>query len=462
MLQITNSTNDPLGSNTIQFGEFNDSSNIQNAPVEADSTAGMPAFNNVSGPGFPGPFGGGSHLPPANNQNTPFGATSNAGALAFPTMSGPGFTGPSGGGSHLGFFHNNNPQFGTTPNFSSPFNGSNNYAAPGTNYPFNQQMQTTNPAFANYGYAMPMMSTHGMHSSTVPMTPLRVTVGNLITHADNCPMCMGYVAHLITGAMVSHHNSQGHELVVSSLQEQLASASRSHETERQTLANRITVLKLEHNELHAHHESDVAQIDNIIRDCQEANERRLYWKDQYYNLRNHGDLQDSSMRAVAPDTKSVDKGKGREVPMVPLQNRIISIGGNIASGSSVPLSQQLSPMEGDQIPQQEPEDNGVAKATPTPVHVEEAPVKAGVSTATLTTPHMGEKRKRDVVGSSSTQCALVSYNDLHTDNSQEPTYSYKAYQMEHYLTDMEDDDSEPEAHPNQLKGKQQEWQNKIN
>ncbi|KAJ3992996.1 hypothetical protein F5050DRAFT_1714839 [Lentinula boryana] len=356
-------------------------------------------------------------------------------------MSGPGFTGPSGGGSHLGFFHNNNPQFRTAPNFSLPFNGSNNYATLGTNYPFNQQMQTTNPVFANYGYAMPMMSMHGMHSSTVPMTPLRVTVGNLITHADICPMCMGYVADLITasdfnkiilerdgliqGATVSHNNSQGHELVVSSLQEQLASASRSHETERQTLVDRITALELEHNELRTRHKSDVAQIDNIIHDCHEANERCLYWKDQYYNLRDHGDCQDSSTRAVAPNTKSGDKGKGREVPMVPLQNRITSAEGNIASGSSVPLSQRLSPMEGDKILQQEPEDNGVAKSTPTPVHVEEAPVKAGVSTATLTTPHMGEKQKRDVVGLSSTQHALVSYDNLRTDNSKEPTYSYK-------------------------------------
>ncbi|KAJ3994304.1 hypothetical protein F5050DRAFT_1713795 [Lentinula boryana] len=148
--------------------------------------------------------------------------------------------------------------------------------------------------------------------------------------------------------------------------------------------------------------------------------------------------------------------------MVPLQNRITSVGGNIVSGSSVPLSQRLSPMEGEKIPQQEPEDNGAVKATTTPVHVEEAPVKAGVSTVTITTPHMGDKRKRDIVGSSSAQRALVSYDDLHTDNSKEPTYSYKAYQMEHYLTDMEDDYSEPEAHPNRLKGKQQEWQNKIN
>ncbi|KAJ3991492.1 hypothetical protein F5050DRAFT_1812472 [Lentinula boryana] len=459
MSQNTNANaNDPLGSHTIQFGEFNDSSNTQNAPIGADPIAGMPAFNNISGPGFPGPFGGGSHLPPTNNQNAPFGATPNAGAPVFPIMSGPEFTGPSGGGSHSGFFHNNNSQFGSAPNFSLPFNVSNNYAAPGTNYPFHQQMQTKNPAFANYGYTMPMMSMHRMHSLSVPTIPLRITVGNLITHANNCPICMGYAAHLMTasdfnkiiseqdgliqGAMSSPNNSQGHELVVSSLQEQLRSASRSHKTERQTLANRITALKHERNELCTRHKSDVAQIDNIIHDCQEANERCLYWKDQYYNLRNHGDHQDTSTRAVVPDTKSEDKGREGKL--------------------SVPLAQRLSLMEGDKIPQQEPEDNGVVKSIPTQGHVKEAPVKSGVSTTTHTTPHMGEKRKRDVVGRSSAQHALVSYNDLHTDNPVEPMYSCKAYQMENYLTDMEDDDSEPEAHPNQLKGKQQEWQNKIN
>ncbi|KAJ3779852.1 hypothetical protein GGU10DRAFT_337673 [Lentinula aff. detonsa] len=74
---------------------------------------------------------------------------------------------------------------------------------------------------------------------------------------------------------------------------------------------------------------------------------------------------------------------------------------------------------------------------------------------------MGEKRKREAAGQSSGQRALVSYDDLR-DNSEEPTYSFKSYQMEHYLTDMEDDYSEPEAHPNRLKGKQRELQNKTN
>ncbi|KAJ3978559.1 hypothetical protein F5890DRAFT_1560119, partial [Lentinula detonsa] len=280
-------------------------------------------YITAPGPGFPGPFGDGSHPSPVNTQNAPFGAIPHAGTSAFAASTGPGFAGPSGGGSQSGFFPNTNPQFGHTPNFGSQFHGSNNYGAPGTSYPFHPQMQVT-PPFANYGYTTPMMNTQGM-SASAPTTPLRITVGNLITHSDNCTMCMGYVAHLVTasdfneviserdgliqGATAPSNNNQGHALVVSSLQEQLASALRSHETERQTLADRITALELERNELRTRHESDVAQIDDISRDCHEANERHLYWKDQYYDLRDHGDRYKAPARAEVPESKSLDKGK---------------------------------------------------------------------------------------------------------------------------------------------------------
>ncbi|KAJ3779698.1 hypothetical protein GGU10DRAFT_381970 [Lentinula aff. detonsa] len=179
----TANANNLLGSCQIQFGKFNVSSNPQNAPLGANTTAGTPAFNNVPGPGFPGPFGDGSHPSPVNNQNAPFGAIPHAGASAFSVPTGPGFTGPSGGGSQSGFFPNTNPPFGHAPNFGSQFHGANNYVAPGTSYPFHQQMQTTTP-FANYGYPTPIMNTQGM-SSSAPTTPLRITVGNLITHSDN-------------------------------------------------------------------------------------------------------------------------------------------------------------------------------------------------------------------------------------------------------------------------------------
>ncbi|KAJ3783465.1 hypothetical protein GGU10DRAFT_377650 [Lentinula aff. detonsa] len=432
--------NNLSGSRHIQFGEFTDSSNPQNAPIGANPTAGTPAFNNVSGPGFPGPFGDGSHPSTANNQNALMGATPSTGAPGFPVIAGPGFAGPTGVGTQAGFFPNNNSQFGMALNFGPPFHGPSNYVAPGTSYPFQQQMQTATP-FANFGYPTPMMTAPGM-SLSVPTTLLRITVGNLITHSDNCSMCMGYVAHLITASDFN----EGHELVVNSLQEQIASTLRSHETERQTLNDRITALELERNELRTRHESDAAQLDEITRDCQEANERRLYWKDQYYDLRDHGDRYNAEARAEAPQPKSLDKGKGRE---------------RVASGSSVPLSQRLNSMEGEINTPRNVKEKRSVRTEPARGRFEEAPAEPLVSSTTRIAPSMGEKRKREATGQPSDPRALVSYDDLH-DNSEEPTYSYKAYQMEHYLTDMEDDDSEPEAHPNRLKGKQREMQNKIN
>ncbi|KAJ3781268.1 hypothetical protein GGU10DRAFT_336502 [Lentinula aff. detonsa] len=277
--------------------------------------------------------------------------------------------------------------------------------APGTSYPFQQQMQMTTP-FANFGYPTPMMTAQGM-SSSVPTTPLRITVRNLITHSDNCTMCMGYVAHLITasdfnkviserdglikGATTSSTNPQGHELVVNSLQEQIASTLRSHKTERQTLNDRITTLKLKRNELRTRHESDAAQLDEIIRDCQEANEQHLYWKDQYYDLRDHGDRYNAEARAEASQTKSLDKGKGREVPMVPLQSRIASIKQRVAREINTP---------------RKVEEKRSVRMELAQGHFEEAPTEPLVSSTTRITPNMGEKRKREAAGQPSDQHAL--------------------------------------------------------
>ncbi|KAJ3979212.1 hypothetical protein F5890DRAFT_1478716 [Lentinula detonsa] len=147
--------------------------------------------------------------------------------------------------------------------------------------------------------------------------------------------------------------------------------------------------------------------------------------------------------------------------MVPLQSRIASGEDRVASGSSIPLSQRLSPTEGDIKSQRKFEDTKTLRPELAQGHVKEAPTEPRVSLTTRITPHLGEKRKREVAGLPPAQRALVSYDELH-DSPEEPTYSYQAYQMEHYLTDMEDDYSEPEAHPNRLKGKQREQQNKIN
>ncbi|KAJ3785935.1 hypothetical protein GGU10DRAFT_375402 [Lentinula aff. detonsa] len=419
--------NDPKDlprSSNIQFGDFHESPNVQNAPLGANPTAGTPAFNNVSGPGFPGPFGGGSHLPPPPNQNALFGANMNPAAPAFHNTSGPGFPGPSGGGSHMGPFNNATPQFEL--NFSSPFMGQNSYVSSNTNYPINPfqtqpqppfqpQMLNPNSAFTNYGYAMTMIPSHNPPAPSSSSTPLRITVGNIITHSDSCPMCMGYATHLIT---VSKFN----EIIVL---DQLSGTT--------NLMDRITALESERDELRAHHASDVAQIDEIVRDCQEAHDRRQYWKDQYYDLRDQGDHQNTQTQPTVSVAKKLDKGKGREMPTIPLRQRIATTETKVAKGSSIPLSQQLSPMEGDWNSHHVPEHDRASRSGQAPAQSE-----AGTSSS------------------------KVSYDDLYAEPTGEVQYSYKAYQLEHYLTDMEDDDCKPDAHPNRLKGKQREMQNKIN
>ncbi|KAJ3791723.1 hypothetical protein GGU11DRAFT_761364 [Lentinula aff. detonsa] len=282
-------------------------------------------------------------------------------------------------------------------------------------------------------------------------------------------MCMGYVAHLITasdfndiiserdgnirGDSSSSTNAQGHELVVNSLQEQLASTLRAHETERQNLQDRITALELERNELRTHHESDMAQIDDIVRDCQEAHDRRQYWKAQYYDLRDQEGRQDAKASSTVAVAKKLDKGKGKEMTTVPLQNRITTL---------LLLSQRLSPMDRDSNSQ---DILGNTRASGSGQHAVSGQAGTSLSGGSVSTPlppHTGDKRKRDSAPTSTPQRGTVSYDDLYTEPTGEVQYSYKAYQVEHYLTDMEDDDSEPEAHPNRLKGKQREMQNKLN
>ncbi|KAJ3791898.1 hypothetical protein GGU11DRAFT_750867 [Lentinula aff. detonsa] len=306
MLQIHDTNNnDPKDlprSSNIQFGDFHEPPNIQNAPLGANPTAGTPAFNNVSGPGFPGPFGGGSHLPPPPNQNALFGVNMNPAAPAFHNTSGPGFPGPSGGGSHTGPFNNATPQFGS--NFSSPFMEQNSYVSSNTNYPINPfqtqpqqpfqpQMPNPNSAFTNYGYAMTMIPSHNPPAPSSSSTPLRITVAHLIT-ASKFNKIISERDGIIRGESSSSTNSQN-------------------------LMDGITALESERNELRARHVSDVAQIDEIVRDCQEAHDRRQYWKDQYYNLRDQGDRQDAQTHPTGSVAKKLDKGKGREMPTIPLQ-----------------------------------------------------------------------------------------------------------------------------------------------
>ncbi|KAJ3780493.1 hypothetical protein GGU10DRAFT_337131 [Lentinula aff. detonsa] len=206
----------------------------------------------------------------------------------------------------------------------------------------------------------------------------------------------------------------------------------------------------------------MVQIDDIVRDCQEAHDRRQYWKTQYYDLRDQGDRQDAKTSSTVAVAKKLDKGKGKEVTTVPLQNRITTTEAQMTTRASLPLSQRLSPMEGDSNSQSILE-NARALGSGQPLMSGQAGTSlSGGSVSTPLPPHTGGKRKRDSAPTSIPQQGTVSYDDLYTEPTGEVQYSYKAYQLEHYLTDMEDDDSEPDAHPNRLKGKQRELQNKVN
>ncbi|KAJ3979348.1 hypothetical protein F5890DRAFT_1558838 [Lentinula detonsa] len=148
--------------------------------------------------------------------------------------------------------------------------------------------------------------------------------------------------------------------------------------------------------------------------------------------------------------------------MVPLQNRITATEAQMTTRTSILLSQRLSPMEGDSNSQTILE-NARASGSGQPLMSSQAGTSlSGGSVLTPLPPHTGDKRKCDSALTSVPQRGTVSYDDLYAEPTGEVQYSYKAYQLEHYLTDMEDDDSEPDAHSNRLKGKQRELQNKAN
>ncbi|KAJ3979901.1 hypothetical protein F5890DRAFT_1478162 [Lentinula detonsa] len=227
-------------------------------------------------------------------------------------------------------------------------------------------------------------------------TSLRITVGNIITHSDNCPMCMGYVAHLITASdfndIISERdgNIQG-------------DSSSSTNSQGRELVDRITALEIERNELHARHESDVAQIDDIVRDCQEVHDRRQYWKAQYYDFRDQGDRQDAKTSSMVAVAKKLDKGKGKDVTTVLLQNRITTTEAQRTTRTSLPLSQRLSPMEGDSNSQSILEN---ARASGSGQHLmsgQAGTLLSGGSVSTPLPPHTGDKRKRDSAPTSVTQ-----------------------------------------------------------
>ncbi|KAJ3978540.1 hypothetical protein F5890DRAFT_1560162, partial [Lentinula detonsa] len=142
-----------------------------------------------------------------------------------------------------------------------------------------------------------------------------------------------------------------------------------------------------------------------------AHDRRQYWKAQYYDLRDQGDRHDANTSSGVAVAKKLDKGKGKEVTTVPLQNRITTTEAQMTTGPSVPLSQRLSPMEGDPTSPATAE-NAKASGSSQPLMASQAgPSLSGGSVLATLPPHTGDKWKRDSVSTSVPQRGTVSYDD---------------------------------------------------
>ncbi|KAJ3740305.1 hypothetical protein EV360DRAFT_76811 [Lentinula raphanica] len=397
-----NNNPDPSGSQNLHFGDFTGSSENQPAPVGAPQPAGAPAFNNATGPGFSGPFGGGSH--PGFFTNPP----QNFGSMA--------------GGSSATSAHSPAGQV-MNPQFQVP---SIHHAQP----PFPHQ-----PTFAPYGFSTPMMPIPGMVSTPNPQ-PLRITIGNIIAHSENCPTCMNYIAHLAmandfneaiaqrdsiirsSGASSSSSipSSCNHEPLISSLQEQLASVTRIHEVERQTLNDRITALELERSELRACIDEDETRIKRIVRNGDAVDDERHYWKNKYYDLVEG--VEPTQSRANSPENQPKSSDKDDAMDPIP--------------------------------PREEPPTTASTSEVSTSVKLPKPTVPSKAS------PHSGEKRKRNESTGTPSRRDVVPYDDLYPRDRLNP--SYKPGEVE---TDS-DDLSEPDPHPNRLKGKMRALQNKTN
>ncbi|KAJ3764524.1 hypothetical protein FB446DRAFT_710264, partial [Lentinula raphanica] len=285
---------------------------------------------------------------------------------------------------------------------------------------------------------MPMMPIQGMVSHPNPQT-LRITLGNIIAHSENCPMCMNYIAHMamandFNDAITQCNNiirnlgasssssipsSCNHEPLISSLQEQIASANRTHEVERQMLNDRIAAFELERSELCSRIDEDEIRIKRIVRDGDAVDDERHYWKNKYYDLAEGVEQTHSQANSPENQPKSTDKGKGREVPTVPLRRRLASPDVGHSRGSLIPLSQRMSPMD------------DVMEPFPS---TEEPPTMASTSEASTTvklpkptvfskpSPHSGEKRKRNESTGTPSRRDVVPYDDLYPRDRLDPSY----------------------------------------
>ncbi|KAJ3769472.1 hypothetical protein FB446DRAFT_791353 [Lentinula raphanica] len=434
---------------------------------------------------------GSSNLPgPSGPQNTtfngPYGseelqnvahATQNTSGLPDFNSNNPEISGLSGGGPHAGIFP---LQLQQQPAQQAPFHHS--LPHPQQAPPPIQYQHSPIP-FQPLGFTQPNQPFQGMAPPPPQMsTPLRISLGNIIAHAEGCAICTSYVAHMAMASTTDEFNevmtqrdnrirgsnpssSSGtcnHEPLIHSLQEQLTSLQGIRDLERQTMNDRILALELERDDYRDRYHQEREQVDDLTRENGELNESRRYWKYRYgtperETEQNHpgpsssgtGRTQPASQVTQSDNRRSKPnpdrKGKGREVPMIPLEQRLTSVTEVERREPSIPLSQRLSPMR---------EDTDLPEApVPTNASSDAGSVVIRLPQNTLSqefNPHPH---------------ALVEEGSGRTAKPYEGPYaSTPAGLTRLKLPELSDvsDDSEPDPHPNRLKGEARLRQNRIN
>ncbi|KAJ3752110.1 hypothetical protein EV360DRAFT_75646 [Lentinula raphanica] len=354
----------------VEAKSFLSKTTMSHTPSGSNSHAGPSGSQNIT---FNGPYGS------SEPQNAAQAAQNTSGHPDF-TSNNPESSGLSGGGPHSGVFplQLQHPP-GQQVLFQHPI-PSPQLAPP------HPQYQQQPPPFQSIGFPQPIQPFQGMGPPIPPQMaiPLRITLGNIIAHSEGCAVCTNYIAHMAMASTTDEFNeimsqrdshirgtapssSSGtcnHELLISSLQEQLSSLRGMRDIERQTMGDRILALELERDDYCERYHQERAQVDELTRENDELNESRRYWKYRYGTLDREAEPKvagpsSSGSKTTEPATqvardgrprntkKSDRKGKGREVPMVPLEQRISHTEGMDSHDSNVPLARRMSPMRED-------------------------------------------------------------------------------------------------------------------
>ncbi|KAJ3771729.1 hypothetical protein FB446DRAFT_704393 [Lentinula raphanica] len=294
----------------------------------------------------------------------------------------PEVSGLLGGGHHAGVFP---LQLQQQPAQQVSFQ-----PTPASNLPPPQNFYQPPPLpFHNSGFQQPLPPFQGMAPLPPPQMaiPLRITLGNIIAHSKGCAICTNYIAHMVMASTTDEFNeimtlrdsrirgagsssssgSCNHEPIISSLQEQLSSLRGIRDLKRQTMSDRILALELERDEYRNRYHQEREQVDDLTRENGELNESRRYWKYRYGTPEREPDdslpgpslsgsrkalpaTQETQSETSRSKSKPDRKGKGKEVLMVPLEQRIATGREAEPRESPIPLSQRMSPMREDTDP----------------------------------------------------------------------------------------------------------------